>query len=228
MNSVDHDNLRIDVWDFNPDENVSEKFRKFGDIKDSRGLRKFIKETVNASTGKTTYDLLGSVEIPLNDIPSSGIEKWYCLLKPEGKSKKNRGDIRVGITLSTEKDQNITSHEHRHLLKILFAFELQRTQVISRNCEILQTKMFILRIFQTEAFTWDGTLSQEAITILQQHAVQGKLTGAEAAMARWLVFAYTHHDLPLDYQVFLPTIGKLQYSLLNNMFHQEEVSTFRK
>ena len=65
MNSVDHDNLRIDVWDFNPEENVSEKFKKFGDIKDSRGLRKFIKETVHASAGKTTYDLLGSVEIPL-------------------------------------------------------------------------------------------------------------------------------------------------------------------
>ena len=65
MNSVDHDNLRIDVWDFNPEENVSEKFKKFGDIKDSRGLRKFIKETLHASAGKTTYDLLGSVEIPL-------------------------------------------------------------------------------------------------------------------------------------------------------------------
>ena len=51
-------------------------------------------------------------------------------MKPEGKSKKPRGDIRVGITLSTEKDTNITSHEHRHLLKILFAHELQRTQVI--------------------------------------------------------------------------------------------------
>ena len=65
VNSVDHDNLRIDVWDFNPEENVSEKFKKFGDIKDSRGLRKFIKETLHASAGKTTYDLLGSVEIPL-------------------------------------------------------------------------------------------------------------------------------------------------------------------
>ena len=65
VNSVEHDNLRIDVWDFNPEENVSEKFKKFGDIKDSRGLRKFIKETLHASAGKTTYDLLGSVEIPL-------------------------------------------------------------------------------------------------------------------------------------------------------------------
>ena len=44
---------------------MSEKFKKFGDIKDSRGLRKFIKETLHASAGKTTYDLLGSVEIPL-------------------------------------------------------------------------------------------------------------------------------------------------------------------
>ena len=53
--------------------------------------------------------------------------------------------------------------------------------------------------------------------------LQGKLTGADTAMARWLVFAYTHHDLPLDFKVFLPTLEKLQYTLLNNIFHQEEV-----
>ena len=71
VNSVEHDSLRIDVWDFNPEENVSEKFKKFGDIKDSRGLRKFIKETLHASAGKTTYDLLGSVEIPLKVNPKT-------------------------------------------------------------------------------------------------------------------------------------------------------------
>ena len=82
----------------------------------------------------------------------------------------------------------------------------------------------LLLLKKAEAFAWEGTLSQEAITILAQHAVQGKLTGADTAMARWLVFAYTHHDLPLNYQVFLPTIDKLHYALLNNMFHEEEVS----
>jgi hypothetical protein len=51
--------------DFNPEENVSDKFKKINEIKDGRGLRKFIKEALNASAGKTTYDLLGSVEIPL-------------------------------------------------------------------------------------------------------------------------------------------------------------------
>ena len=55
----------------------------------------------------------------------------------------------MGLTLSTEKDQNVTSHEHRHLLKILFAHELQRTQA--------------------DSFSWDGTLSREAINILGGH-----------------------------------------------------------
>ena len=36
-----------------------------------------------------------------------------------------------------------------------------------------------------------------------KHAVQGKLTGADTALARWLVFCHTHCDLPLDYRLVL-------------------------
>ena len=38
------------------------------------------------------------------------------------------------------------------------------------------------------------------MVILAQHANQGKLTGAETALARWLVYVHTHCDLPLDYR----------------------------
>lgn len=51
--------------DFNPEENVSEKIGKMNEIKDGRGFRKFIKEVLHASTGKTSHELLGSVEIHL-------------------------------------------------------------------------------------------------------------------------------------------------------------------
>ncbi len=44
---------------------MSDKFRRINEIKDGRGLRKFIKETLNASAGKTVHELIGSVEIPL-------------------------------------------------------------------------------------------------------------------------------------------------------------------
>ena len=39
--------------------------------------------------------------------------------------------------------------------------------------------------------------------------MQGKLSGADTALARWLVFCHTHCDLPLDYRVFKPILEKL-------------------
>ena len=33
VNRIDEDALRIDVWDFNWDENVTDKFRRVGEIK---------------------------------------------------------------------------------------------------------------------------------------------------------------------------------------------------
>ena len=68
VNRIDEDALRIDVWDFNWDENVTDKFRKINEIKDARGIRKFIKETLHASAGKTTHGLIGSAEIPLREV----------------------------------------------------------------------------------------------------------------------------------------------------------------
>ena len=44
---------------------MTDKFRKINEIKDARGIRKFIKETLHASAGKTTHGLIGSAEIPL-------------------------------------------------------------------------------------------------------------------------------------------------------------------
>ena len=78
---------------------------------------------------------------------------------------------------------------------------------------------------------------------LYQHAVQGKLTGADTALARWLVFCHTHCDLPLDYRfvfptflffshlsnkyrVFLPILEKLSYALDNSLLHAEEEAKF--
>ena len=129
----------------------------------------------------------------LSDDQRWQVSGWWNLEKPETRKQKARGEIHLTMTLSTEKDQQLTSQEHRHLLKILFAHELQRTNAMP--------------------FTWNGDFSRESVLILaqvitntglysspRQHAVQGKLTGADTALARWLVFCHTHCDLPLDYR----------------------------
>ena len=43
MNSCEQDQLRVDVWDFNPEENIQDKLKKIHEVKDARGVRKFIK-----------------------------------------------------------------------------------------------------------------------------------------------------------------------------------------
>ena len=59
--------------------------------------------------------------------------------------------------------------------------------------------------------------------ILAQHAVQGKLEGKDTALARWLVYAHTHCDLPLDYQVFVPILDQLKYAMNSSLFSQDDV-----
>ena len=94
-----------------------------------------------------------------------------------------------------------------------------------------KVRMFLLIIFlkhqlvsfQCQHFEWNGSISKESATILAQHAIQGKLTDAETALARWLVYAHTHCDLPLDYRVFYPILEKLNYAIKNEVFHQEDV-----
>ena len=76
------------------------------------------------------------------------VSGWWNLEKPETKKQKARGEIHLTMTLSTEKDQQLTSQEHRHLLKILFAYELQRTNAMP--------------------FTWNGDFSRESVLILAQ------------------------------------------------------------
>jgi len=63
---------------------------------------------------------------------------------------------------------------------------------------------------------------------LAQHAVQGKLSGADTAMARWLVYSHTHRDLPLSYSVFPPILDKLKYAIETNLFLQDEVGLMEK
>lgn len=163
--------------------------------------------------------------INLQDIPSSGMNKWLPLDKVDAKSKRRRGDIHVGLLLSTDRDQDLTSQEHKNLLKMLFTHELQSSPVRKKVDNHHQTGFETCSLLQKEQpFCWNGSFSREAVTILGQHAVQGKLTGAETALARWLVYAHTHCDLPLDYRVFHPILDQLKFAIHNNLLHQEDVS----
>ena len=95
---------------------------------------------------------------------------------------------------TTDKDSSIVLEEHRRLLKILLTHEL-----LTANAE---------------QFQWKDDFSKEALLILSQHAIQGRMNRFQTAMIRWLVYCEIHNILPLDYRVFTPILDKIRSHVL--------------
>lgn len=141
--------LHVDVWNFMPDENLREKLRKINEVRDSKGLRQFIMDTVSGKSNQNTNKLIGSVEINLCDIPASGLNQWWNLEK----NGKHKGLVHLLLHLSTNSQKRATmAAQHRRLLRILLAHELLR-----KECK---------------PFEWRDEFAVEALNILAQHAVQ--------------------------------------------------------
>jgi hypothetical protein len=72
------DVLHVDVWNFLPDETLAEKLRRINEVKDSKGLRQYVMDVVGGGGGASNggsgqqHKLIGSLEIPIREIPASG------------------------------------------------------------------------------------------------------------------------------------------------------------
>ena len=89
---MQHDHLHVDVWNYLIDETPKEKLRKISKVKDPKGLKQFVYDLTDSKCGNTfnsdtnsKHKLIGSVEIPLSDIPAAGLDKWWILEKIDTK-----------------------------------------------------------------------------------------------------------------------------------------------
>jgi len=199
------DVLCIEVWDFDPAETVREKMTKIGEVKGVKGLRKLMKEiAVTASTGKHDNELVGSATLPLKNVPASG-QTFWCTLEKRGKAKK-QGDVKIRLSFSSEKNQQVASQEHRHLLRLALLHELENSKV--------------------EPFQWNGEFCQAAETILTQHLVQCGMSPVSVTLAKWSEFASVHVNHPLSFIVFSLLLQKLVKPLQNRLTTDDEEKMF--
>ena len=157
IDDIYQDTLHLDIWDHDDEFSVIEAARKLNEVKGLKGLDRYFKQiaqSARANKADNVDDFLGSVNIRLDDLASTGVDKWYDL---EGRSEKSKveGQIRLRLKLATREDRNVLEEDNwndvrqqEKLISLFINYELSQ-MVDKKNRE------------------WRGEFSREAETILQ-------------------------------------------------------------
>lgn len=202
--SID-DTLCLEVWDFDAAETVKEKMGKIFDVKGVKGIRKLVKEiAVTATTGQHDNELIGRAKIPLSTIPAAGMTMWYTL------DKKNKivrqGVLKVRISFSSGKNNQVAEQEHRHVRRILLLHELDLSQVTP--------------------YWWCGNFSPQGEQLLTQHIAQSGLGETEVSLCSYSVYAGVHQNHPLSFTLFSKLLEKLLKPLQTEVVSEEDMKLF--
>ncbi|CAG0885740.1 unnamed protein product [Darwinula stevensoni] len=187
IDDISTDRLHLDIWDHDDETSVLEAVSSLNKVRGVKGLGRFFKEIAQSTRAGNNDDFLGCVNITLKDLPSTGMENWYSLMGRSNRSNV-QGRIKLRLWLSTREDRGLSEEDpwtevtqHAHLISIFISHEL--------------------RLHAGNSESWPGDLSQEALTILHQHAIQGDITEVQQALCQWVAHARRHLSAPLNYSL---------------------------
>ncbi|XP_020709879.1 BAI1-associated protein 3 isoform X2 [Athalia rosae] len=169
IDDINTDILHLDIWDHDDESSVFDAVSKLNEVRGVKGLGRFFKQIAQSARSGSQDDFLGCVNIPLQDIPSTGLDHWYKL---EARTQRSniQGRIRLKLWLSTREDRGTSEEDNWGELR-----QQERLYTVFLNHEMNKQGNDFL-----------GELPQTALTILHQHAVQGDVTKLQQALTRWI------------------------------------------
>ncbi|XP_026499223.2 BAI1-associated protein 3 [Vanessa tameamea] len=202
IDDISSDVLHLDIWDHDDESSVLDAVSRLNEVRGVRGLGRFFKQVCQSARQGSQDDFLGSINIPLREIPSTGVEAWYKL---EARSQRSsvQGRIRLRLWLSAREagrhdDDNWQQvRQHERLFGVLLAHEVDMAASTSTSGA------------ESESGEWEGELCGAAQTLLHQHAVQGDMSSLQAAIARFAASCKLNSEAPLD--------PKYMYKLLTEL-----------
>ncbi|XP_076385473.1 BAI1 associated protein 3 isoform X7 [Megachile rotundata] len=201
IDDINTDILHLDICfrDHDDESSVFDAVSKLNEVRGVKGLGRFFKQIAQSARSGGQDDFLGCVNIPLQDIPSTGLDRWYKL---EARTQRStiQGRIRLKLRLSTREDRGTSEEDNWGELR-----QQKRLYTVFLNHEMNK---------QGEDFT--GELPQTALTILHQHAVQGDVTELQQALVKWVA---TSRQPTCD-----PRILHRLLQELNNLWHTDTLS----
>ncbi|XP_063827905.1 BAI1-associated protein 3 [Ostrinia nubilalis] len=202
IDDISSDVLHLDIWDHDDESSVLDAVSRLNEVRGVRGLGRFFKQVCQSARQGSQDDFLGCVNIPLREIPSTGVEAWYKL---EARSQRSsvQGRIRLRLWLSAREagrhdDDNWQQvRQHERLFGVLLAHEVETAACGAASGA------------ESDAGAWEGELGGAAQTLLHQHAIQGDMSALQAAIARFAAACRLNSDAPLD--------PKYMYKLLTEL-----------
>ncbi|XP_021695608.1 BAI1-associated protein 3 isoform X2 [Aedes aegypti] len=183
IDDIHSDILHLDIWDHDDESSVLDAVSRLNEVRGVRGLGRFFKQVCQSARQGSQDDFLGCVNIPVCDIPSTGLEGWFKL---EARSSRSsvQGRIRLKLSLSTREDRG--NSEEDNTLEV-------------KKFERLQT-IFMMHELNTyePAWKWNGELAGPSLTILHQIAVQSDLSDMQISLAKLVAIIRINRKKPLD------------------------------
>ncbi|XP_065084471.1 BAI1-associated protein 3 isoform X2 [Ochlerotatus camptorhynchus] len=183
IDDIHSDILHLDIWDHDDESSVLDAVSRLNEVRGVRGLGRFFKQVCQSARQGSQDDFLGCVNVPVCDIPSTGLEGWFKL---EARSSRSsvQGRIRLKLWLSTREDRG--NSEEDSTLEV-------------KKFERLQT-IFMMHELNTHepAWKWNGELAGPSLTILHQIAVQSDLSDMQISLAKLVAIIRINRKKPLD------------------------------
>ncbi|XP_018605272.2 BAI1-associated protein 3-like [Scleropages formosus] len=204
IDDVYSDLLHLDIWDHDDDVSVAEACRKLNEISGFKGMGRYFKQIAKSvrangaaasATEENTDDFLGCLNIPINDIPVNGSDKWFKL-EPRSRASKVQGECHLILRLfTTQRDTTLSKKElctaiHEKILRQILEYE--HTEIQAAN------------------YNWDGQVSLPAWTVLSHHVMQLDLTPLQQAIIRWKCYSRHHRLQRISYAVLLGLLKAIE------------------
>ncbi|XP_006874000.1 PREDICTED: BAI1-associated protein 3 [Chrysochloris asiatica] len=204
IEDVSMDQLHLDIWDHDDDVSLMEACRKLNEVMGLKGMGRYFKQIVksaraNGTAGPTedhTDDFLGSLNIPIREVPVAGEDRWFKL-EPRSSASRVQGECHLVLKLiTTQRDTSMSQRGRSGFLSYLLLLD-----------SLLQ---FEHRAEKPDSSSWCGELSGPASTILSLHSAQSNLSPLQLAVLHWQVSSRHHQTCSLDYSYLLGLLDDMQ------------------